>query len=124
MRLNGFIRVEYSKKLTINQFYFFALGFFDMEFFVNNFLGLYFVGRNNIKRTMIFEVMIIRVLYYDARSLACHNLYIDYLLHHLLKTNTFLVLLFYFNLDKRLKVFSKIANYYKLIRDFNRIKFC
>ena len=93
-----------------------------MGFFGNCFLGLHFDGRNDIRKAVTSKAMKIQVSNNDARFEACFSLHIDYLLYYFLKPNDFLILSFYFDLNRNLKVFLGIANYSRLIGDFNRIK--
>lgn len=85
---------------------------------------MYFGGVNNIEKPLIFEIIDIRVLNHDTRSYACFGFFIDCLLHHLLKANGFLVLLFHFDLDKSFEAFSKITNHSRLIGGLNKCKLC
>lgn len=72
---------------------------------------------------MIFGVIDIQFLDHSVRSQVCLDLCIDGSLYYLFEVNGFLVLLFYFNLNGRLKAFLKIIDYSKLIGSLNRIKF-
>ena len=68
--------------------------------------------------------MNIQVSNYGVRSQTRLNLCIYSFLYYFFKVNNFLVLLFYLNLNKKLKTFLKIADYNKFIENLDRIKFC
>ena len=103
---------------------FFRLRLFSAGFFNNSFLSLYFGSKNSIRKTITFRAINIQVLDYNTQFQIRFSLHINCLLYHLFETNSFLVLLFYFNFDKRFKAFSKIANYNRFIEDFNKTEFC
>ena len=78
-----------------------------MKFFGSSFLDLYFGCKGGIRKMMTFKAIDIRVFDYDARFLACFDLCNDHLLHYFFKINDFFVLLFYLDLDRKLKIFWK-----------------
>lgn len=124
IRLGKLIGTEQSRSLAIGQLYFLELGLLGIRLFDNDFLDLHFDGEDVIRRAIIFEATDIQLLDHNTGSQAYFDFHVNYLLHHLFKANGFLVLLYYFNLDRRLKTFSKIAYYSKLIGSPNRINFC
>ena len=85
------------------------------------FLGLHLYGAD-IKKAMTFETINIQVSNHGDRSQARFGLYIDGFLYYLFKIDGFLVLLFYFNFNKKLEAILEIADHSKLIRDFDKIK--
>lgn len=73
---------------------------------------------------IIFRATNIRVLNHDTGFWTYFSFHINRCLHYLFEANGFSVLLFYFNLNKKLDAFLEIANYSRLIGDSDRIKFC
>ena len=69
---------------------------------------------------MTSEATDIQVLDNGIRFQARHDLYIDGSLHYFFKFDDFSVLLFYLNLNRRLEIFSEIADHSKLIGDLNQ----
>ena len=68
--------------------------------------------------------MDIQVPDHNAKSYAYSRLCVNYSLHHFFKAHEFSILLLYFKLNKKLKIFLEITDYSKFIGGFNKIKLC
>lgn len=98
-----------------------GFGLFGAEVFDSCSLGLHLCG-GVIKKKIVFEATDNQVWDYSVRSQAQFCLCIDSRLHYLLKFDSFLVLLFYFNLNKRFEIFLEIADHDKLIGGPDKIE--
>lgn len=99
---------------------FFGLRLLRAKVFSSCCLGQYFCG-SIIRKTMTFRAIDIRVLDHNIKPQAYLDFYIDNSLHHLFKAHGFLVILFYLDFNRKLKLFSEIANYSELIGGSDRV---
>lgn len=72
---------------------------------------------------MAFGAIKIEILNDNTKSWTYFDYYINFFLYHFFKTNWCLILLFYLNFDKKLKIYLKIVDYHLFFLNYINIKF-